>query len=208
MLSLAGVGCKQYEEWAGRDGAIPGVSCPDAACQGARLRGRGWYWRYVGGVRCRLRRLRCPRCEVSHAWLPEDLCAYRDATFEAVESALAAGGPSGGAQAAGQDGRAGVRRVRRWLRSAGGPLAVGVQALLAPASGPWWQRAQRVVGKAAGWLTRLRHWLWSRWRCFLGGVSGLYRHGRPRRRPPSPLPDIGNCRREASAAKLARDAQG
>ncbi len=208
MLSLAGVGCKQYEEWAGRGGSIPEMSCPDVACQGTRLRGRGWYRRYVGGVPRPLRRLRCPRCRVSHAWLPEDLCSYRDATFEAVESALSAGAPSGGAQAAGQGGRAGVRRVRRWLRSAGGPLAVAVQALLAPAAGPWWRRAQRVVGEAPGWLTRLRHWLWSRWRCFLGGVSGLYRHGRPRRRPPSPVPYIGNCPSGASAAKLARDAQG
>jgi hypothetical protein len=208
MLSLVGVGCKQYEEWVGRGASIPEVSCPDAACQGARLRGRGWYRRYLGGVARRLRRLRCPRCRVSHAWLPEDLCAYRDATFDAVESALSAGAPSGGAQAAGQGGRAGVRRVRRWLRSAGGPLAAAVQALLAPAEGPWWRRAQRGVGEAAGWLTRLRHWLWSRWRCFLGGVSGLYRHGRPRRRPPSPVPYIGNCPSRASGAKLCRDAPG
>lgn len=206
MLSLAGVGCKQYQEWVGL--GIPEVSCPESACQGARLRGRGWYRRYVGGVSRRLRRLRCPRCRVSHVWLPEDLCAYRDATFEAVESALSAGAPSDGAQAAGQGGGAGVRRVRRWLRSASGPLATALQALLAPAEGPWWRRAQELVGEAAGWLTRLRHWLWSRWRCFLGGVSGLYRHGRPRRRPPSPVPYLGNCPSRASGAKLCRDAPG
>ncbi|HEY6321890.1 MAG TPA: hypothetical protein VJA16_10060 [Thermoanaerobaculia bacterium] len=40
--------------------------------------------------------------------------------------------------------------------------------MLAPAEGPWWRRAQQVVGDGAGWLTRLRHWLWSRRRCFLG----------------------------------------
>jgi hypothetical protein len=67
MLSLVGVGCKQYEEWVGRGGSIPEVSCPDAACQGARLRSRGWYRRYVGGVPRRLRRLRCPRCRVSNS---------------------------------------------------------------------------------------------------------------------------------------------
>lgn len=188
MLSLAGVGCKQYEERLGRGRSVPEVSCPDSQCQGSRLQGHGWYRRYLGGVWSELRRLRCRRCGVSHALLPEDLCAYRDTTFAAVESALEVGVPSGGAQAAGQAGSVGVRRVRRWLRSDGSPLATAVQALLAPAAGPWWRRAQQVVGKAAGWLTRLRHWLWSRWRCFLGGVSGLYRHGRPRWRPPSPPP--------------------
>ena len=188
MLSLAGVGCKQYEERVGRGRSVPAVNCPDPECQASRLRPRGWYRRYLGGVRSEVRRLRCPRCGVSHALLPEDLCAYRDATFAAVEAALDVGVPSGGAQAAGQDGSAGVRRVRRWLRSDGAPLATAVQALLAPAAGPWWRRAQQVVGDGAGWLTRLRHWLWSRWRCFLGGVSGLYRHGRPRWRPPSLAP--------------------
>jgi hypothetical protein len=188
MLSLAGVGCKHYEELVGRGTPIPEVSCPDPECQASRLQARGWYWRYLGGVRTEMRRLRCPRCGVSHALLPEDLCAYRDATLGAVESALEVGVPSGGAQAAGQDGSAGVRRVRRWLRSDGSPLATGVQAVLAPAEGPWWRRAQQVFGAGAGWLTRLRHWLWSRWRCFLGGVSGLYRHGRPRWRPPDPPP--------------------
>jgi len=33
------------------------------------------------GERQRLRRVRCPRCRVSHAVLPEDVCAYRDLTF-------------------------------------------------------------------------------------------------------------------------------
>jgi len=188
MLSLAGVGCKQYEERVGRGRSVPEVSCPEPECHGSRLQGRGWYRRYLGSVRSEVRRLRCRRCGVSHALLPEDLCAYRDATFAAVESALDVGVPGGGAQASGQDGSAGVRRVRRWLRSASAPLASAVQALLAPTEGPWWQRAQQVVGATAGWLTRLRHWLWSQWRCFLGGVSGLYRHGRPRRRPPDPPP--------------------
>jgi hypothetical protein len=188
MLSLAGVGCKQYEERVGRGRPVPAVSCPAPECHGSRLVGHGWYRRYLDSERSEVRRLRCGRCGVSHALLPEDLCAYRDATFAAVESALDAGVPGGGAQAAGQHGSAGVRRVRRWLRSACAPVATAVQALLAPAAGPWWRRAQQVVGTAAGWLTRLRHWLWSRWRCFLGGVSGLYRQGRPRWRPPRPPP--------------------
>lgn len=203
MLSLQGWGCKQYRELVD-GGAVPEVSCPDPGCGGTRLRGHGWYSRYLGGRREPLRRLRCPRCGVSHALLPEDLCAYRDATLDAVEAALAMGRPSAGAQAAGQSGSSGVQRVRRWLRSAGERFADGVQVLLAPAAGPWWQRAQGVVGAAAGWLTRLRHWLWSRWQCFLGGVSGLYRHGRPRAATAGRSPYLGSCPNGGSAAKLRR----
>ncbi len=185
MVSLEGLGCKQYRERMGE--GVPEVGCPNPECQQARLRGHGWYLRYLDGVLQPLRRLRCPRCRVSHALLPEDLCAYRDLSLGAVEAALAAGSPSAGAQASGQSGPQGVRRVRGWLRCACGRLAAGVQALLAPASGAWWQRAQQVVGAAPGWLTRLRHWIWGRFGYFLGGLSGLYRHGRPRARAPQPL---------------------
>jgi len=191
MVSLEGLGCKQYRERVGE--AVPEICCPDPACQQARLRGHGWYRRYLDGVLQPLRRLRCPRCRVSHALLPEDLCAYRDLSFGAVEAALGAGTPSAGAQAARQSGGAGVRRVRGWLRSACARLAAGVQALLAPAAGTWWQRAQQVVGPGPGWLTRLRHWLWRGFGSFLGGLSGLYRHGRPRAHRPGPSPYLGNC---------------
>jgi len=158
---------------------VPDLRCPDAQCQGTVLRGHGWYVRYVLGVLQAIRRVRCPRCKVSHALLPEDLCAYRDLTLGAVEAGLEAGRPSAGAEAAGQDGVEGVRRVRGWLRSVREPFAAKLQALLGPVQGPWWRGAQEVVGKAAGWLTRLRHFLWSTFRCFFGGMSGLYRHGRP-----------------------------
>jgi hypothetical protein len=178
MLSLEGLDCKHYREQMD-SGVLPALSCPDPACQAAGLRGHGWYLRYVGGVRQPIRRVRCPRCKVSHAVLPEDLCAYRDLTLGAVEAGLGAGRPSPGAAASRQDGVEGVRRVRGWLRSAQQPFAAKLQALLGPVASPWWQGAQEVVGKAAGWLTRLRHWLWGTWRSFLGGVSGLYRHGRP-----------------------------
>jgi hypothetical protein len=178
MLSVKGLGCKQYRERMD-GGVVPELSCPDPDCQGTRLRGHGWYSRYLSGVRQALRRLRCPRCRVSHAVLPEDVCAYRDLTFGAVEAGLAAGRPSAGAEVSEQGGSPGVRRVRGWLRSAQEPFAAKVQALLAAVPGPWWRGAQEVVGKAAGWLTRLRHFLWSSFRCFLGGVSGLFRHGRP-----------------------------
>ncbi len=209
MLSLAGVGCKEYWERVGsRTAALPAVSCPDPQCQGTPLRGHGWYQRYIDGKQEPLRRLRCPRCRVSHALLPEDLCTYRDATLGAVELALAASGPSAGAQAAQQGGRQGVRRVRRWRRSAEGHFAASLQALLAPAAGPWWCRAQQVVGEAAGWLTRLRHFVWSGWRCLVGGVSGLYRHGRPRVATAGRSPHLGNCPTWGSCGEASPEAQG
>jgi hypothetical protein len=186
MVSVAGLGCKQYREQMD-GGAVPELSCPDPQCR-TPLRGHGWYQRYLGGERQWLRRVRCPRCKISHAVLPEDVCAYRDVTFEAVEAGLAAKGPSAGAEVSDQVGSAGVRRVRGWLRSAQAPYAAKLQGLLGPVSGPWWRGAQSVVGEAAGWLTRLRHWLWSGFRYFLGGLSGLYRHGRPAARSPEASP--------------------
>ena len=187
MVSVAGLGCKQYREQMD-SGVVPGLICPDPQCQGTSLRGHGWYKRYLGGGRQSLRRVRCPRCKVSHAVLPEDVCAYRDLTLGAVEAGLGAQGPSVGAEVSGQVGSAGVRRVRGWLRSAQEPYAAKLQALLGPVSGPWWRGAQEVIGKTPGWLTRLRHFLWSSFRCFLGGVSGLFRHGRPASRSPGVSP--------------------
>lgn len=186
MVSVAGLGCKQYREQMD-SGAVPELSCPDPQCR-TPLRGHGWYQRYLGGERQSLRRVRCPRCRVSHAVLPEDVCAYRDLTFEAVEAGLAAERPSAGAEVSGQMGRAGVRRVRGWLRSAQEPDAAKLQGLLGPVSGPWWRGAQEVVGQAAGWLRRLRRFLWSSCRYFLGGVRGLFRHGRPAARSPRASP--------------------
>jgi Domain of unknown function (DUF6431) len=186
MLSVAGIRCKQYREQMD-SGVLPELSCPDPECRG-ELRGHGWYKRYLGGELQALRRVRCSRCKVSHAVLPEDVCAYRDLTLDSVEAGLSAGSPSAGAEVSGQEGNPGVRRVRGWLRSAREPFAAKVQGLLGPTSGSWWRGAQEVVGQAAGWLTRLRHWLWSSWRCFLGGVSGLFRHGRPWCRPRASSP--------------------
>ena len=186
MVSVAGLGCKQYREQMD-GGAVPELICPDPECR-TPLRGHGWYKRYLGGERQSLRRVWCPRCRVSHAVLPEDVCAYRDLTFGAVEAGLAAERPSAGAEISGQVGRPGVRRVRGWLRSAQKPYATKLQGLLGPVSGPWWRGAQEVVGKAAGWLTRLRHFVWSSFRYFLGGLSGLFRHGRPAPRSPRVSP--------------------
>src|SRR5215212_2597274 len=128
MLSVAGLGCKQYREQMD-SGVVPKLSCPDPQCRGADLRGHGWYKRYLGGERQALRRVRCSRCKVSHAVLPEDVCAYRDLRLESVEAALVAGTPSAGAEASGQDGRSGVRRVRGWLRSVEEPFASKLQGL-------------------------------------------------------------------------------
>jgi len=186
MISVAGLGFKQYREQMD-GGAVPELSCPDPEC-GTPLGGHGSYQRYLGGQRQSVRRVRCPRCRVSHAVLPEDVCAYRDLTFGAVEAGLAAQRPSAGAEASGQVGPAGVRRVRGWLRSAQEPYAAKLQGLLGPVSSPWWRGAQEVVGEATGWLTRLRHFLWSRCRYFLGGLSGLFRHGRPAPRSPRVSP--------------------
>ena len=188
MVSVEGLNCKVYWEI----GELPEVSCPGPDCEG-QLRGHGAYRRYVEGEYRWIWRLRCALCGVSHALLPEDLCAYRDVRLTEVEAAFAAGTPSLGAQAAGQSDSAGVRRVRRWLQAARGPLGVAVKALLPAAEGTWWQRGQAVVGEAVGWLSRLRHRLWSQWQCFLGGLGGLYRHGRPRRRSQGSSPYLGSC---------------
>ena len=49
-----------------------------------------------------------------------------------------------------------------------------------------------VVGNDAGCLVRLRIWLWDHHRIFLGGPTGVYRHGRPPPRPRGPSDDSGN----------------
>jgi hypothetical protein len=177
MVSLPGVRCKEYVEGGA---VIPEVSCPDPKCQKAPLQGHGSYRRRLFGELRPLRRGLCPQCGVSHALFPEDLCAYRDATLDVVEAALSAGTPSAGAQASGQADPQAVRRVRSWQRSKKEAWAQCLVGLLPSGEGPWWVRAQAAMGASRGWLTRLRHWLGSIWGCFLGGVHGLYRHGRPR----------------------------
>lgn len=177
MVSLPGVRCKEYVEG---QAAIPQMSCPNPECRKTPLQGHGSYHRRLFGDLQAVARGRCPRCGVTHALFPEDLCAYRDATFAAVEAAFSAGTPSAGAEASGQDDAAAARRVRRWLRSQKEGWSKALMGLLPAVEGPWWVRAQALVGASRGWLTRLRHWLWSSFLCFLGGVHGLYRYGRPR----------------------------
>jgi hypothetical protein len=76
-------------------------------------------------------------------------------------------------------GAAAVRRVRRWLHS---PVWESLRVML-PAVGDLWERIVAVVGPGAEKLVRLRSWLWSK-RCYLlGGPVGLFRQGRPHKRP-------------------------
>jgi hypothetical protein len=181
MVCLPGLDGKSYARRIVVGGELPEIPCPDPYCSGECLRGHGFYERYLGGLRVALRRLRCPRCGVTHALLPEDVCAYRDLSLEALERALGSPGPSLAARRAGESADdAGIRRARRWLRQAQGTWTYHLQALLPPVAGPWWERAGAILGTAPGMLVRLRHWLGSTWRCFLGGLTGLYRCGRPR----------------------------
>ncbi len=150
--------------------AGPRDECPSCLCQ---LKGHGWYRRYFGGERVSIRRLCCPGCKVTHALLPEDLCAYQDLTLLALEQAKQRDGPSAAARAAGWDGA--VRRARRWR---GGRLWPQLLALL-PVAGDAWERIVALVGPEPGMLVRLRHWMWSQLAYLLGGPCGLFRHGRP-----------------------------
>lgn len=179
MLSLRGVDGNEYSERVGRGKAIPEMCCPDPQCQKARLGGHGWYERFLGGVVVEIRRLRCARCGVTHALLPEGLCAYRDATLDGLEVALESDGPTSGARAAEQRGTGAVRRVRSWLRAMRSSWASKILALLPAATGSWIERVRSAFGPSPGALVRLRQWLWTRYGYFFAGPAGLFRLGRP-----------------------------
>lgn len=184
MLSIAGVGCNEYARVVGRSGSVPSVACPTAGCQGRRQRGHGFYKRYLDGVQRELRRLLCPVCGVTNALLPEDLCAYRDATLTAVEAAADTGpGPAARAQAAGETGAEARRRVRRWGVVSASRWVTRLVALLPAGPEHWLDRVRAVVGAGSGALVRLRQWLWQRDTVFLGGPCGLFPLGRPWGRP-------------------------
>lgn len=184
MLSMNGVSCNEYADVIGRNGSVPTVSCPTPGCQERLQRGHGFYKRYVDGVLSELRRLICPACGVTNALLPEDLCAYRDATLTAVEAAADTGpGPAVRARAAGQTGHEAKRRVRRWGVGSGSRWVIRLVALLPAGPEHWLDRVRAVVGAGRGALVRLRQWLWSHYTVFLGGPCGLFRLGRPGGRP-------------------------
>jgi hypothetical protein len=184
MLSIAGVGCNEYAGVVGRSGSVPSVACPTAGCHGRLQRGHGFYKRYVDGVQRELRRLLCPACGVTNALLPEDLCAYRDATLTAVEAAADKGpGPAVRARAARETGHEAKRRVRRWGLEPESRWVVLLVALLPAGPEHWLERVRAVVGAGSGALVRLRRWLWESYTVFLGGPCGLFRLGRPGGRP-------------------------
>lgn len=180
MLSLRGFDCKTYWERFAPGQPLPEIACPEPACT-EFLRGHGWYRRYLNGELVPIRRTRCDRCEVTHAVLPEDVCAYHDLTLWTLECALETeGGPTAVARATGQADGVGVRRARRWQRRERASWIAELLALLPPTAGRWWERVRAVVGPEPGALIRLRRWLWSTWRCFFSGLTGLFRHGQPR----------------------------
>ena len=188
MLSIAGVGCNEYVAVIGRNGSVPEVTCPTPGCQGRLQRGHGFYKRYVDGELSELRRLICRACGVTNALLPEDLCAYRDATLRAVEAAADAGpGPAARARAAGETGHEAKRRVRRWGLERKSRWVVLLVAFLPAGPEHWLERVRAVVGSGSGALVRLRHWLWSHYTVFLGGPCGVFRLGRTWGRPGAAL---------------------
>jgi hypothetical protein len=189
MLSVPGVGRKEYQEKVGRGQAVPEVPCPSPACMGRLQRAHGYYKRYVACVLFEVRRLICLVCGVTNAILPADICAYRDLTLTALEAAADAGpGPSARAKAADEKREKepmqnAKRRARRWALEGGSFWVSRLVALLPAAPLPWIERVRAVVGAAPGALVRMRSWLWSQKTVFLGGPSGLYRLGRPGGRP-------------------------
>ena len=95
MVSVAGVNRKTYQERFGRGQPLEALACPDPSCLGGSLGGHGFQRRYVDGSYMELRRVRCRRCRVTHVVLPEDLCAYRDVSFQTLEKILSTpGGPT------------------------------------------------------------------------------------------------------------------
>ena len=174
MLSLRGVDRKSYEEWF-LEPFPEGLDVP--CCQVGLLRPHSSYRRYVDGERMAIRRGRCSSCGVTHAILPEDVCAYRDLSLEDLTTALQARGPSEAARRLGDVTVAGVRRVRRQRREAMGKRAGEAQWILPEtrAPTPWWERALAAFGSLVAW----RHWLWESTGYFATVLLGLFRQGRP-----------------------------
>lgn len=176
MVCLPGLASKIYWQLLFPGAPFPEVACPNPSCLGCLLRPHGWYRRYLNGEMVSIRRGLCKRCRVSHALLPEDVCAYQDLTLPALERAMETeGGPGANARAAGYSDGAAVRRARRWLR---GRLWRQLETVL-PAAGNAWDKVVALVGKAPGKLVRLRHWMAKKLGYLLGGPCGLFRHGRP-----------------------------
>ncbi len=175
MLSLRGVDRKSYQEWFSGPFPHNDLMCP--CCKSRFLGPHSSYRRYVDGKRMPIRRGRCPSCGVTHAILPEDVCAYRDLSFEAMATVLSARGPTQAARRLGDCGEAGVRRARRQRREALAERARQASRVLPELNdpAPWWQRAFVAFGSLVEW----RHRQWETTGYFATPLLGLFRHGRP-----------------------------
>lgn len=169
MVFLDGLDCKRYWQELGT-GILPAVPCP--SCPDTLLGPHGWYRRFLNGELVAFRRTLCGRCGVTHALLPEDVCAYQDLKLPAVERALAAGTPTPAARAVGEATVAAVRRARRWLRGS-------IWAMLRAAPSHLVDRIVVLAEEAPGWLLRARRRLWSELGVLLGGPCGLFFCGWP-----------------------------
>ena len=93
---------------------MPCVPCPDC---NRRMVSNGRRSRWFYGRLCLVIVVTCTHCRRYDRLLPDDMCAWRDATLDQVEAALLAGpGHVAGARASGQVGSGAARRVRRWAR--------------------------------------------------------------------------------------------
>ena len=171
MLFLEGIGVEAYL----RLETVGELSCP--ACR-AKLHGHGGYKRYLGNVRCRVFRVRCPPCGVTHVVLPGNVCAYRDMTLETVEEVAEAGSPSEGARHLDPppvDGRRVARRLQRTFER----QMQAVAGWLEPMSQRGLEGLRELFGSAPGVLVRLRRSLMRTHGLWFSGLCGLWRHGRP-----------------------------
>ena len=120
---------------------------------------------------------------MTHAILPEDVCAYRDLALDALVSVLEAEGPTAAARKlAGEAADSDpdpvlVRRLRRWRGEARGPRARQSERVLPAAGSPssWWERALVGYGDLVAW----RHQQWAQTGYFVTPLLGLFRQGRP-----------------------------
>jgi len=178
MIAATGIRTNDYWEVHRRAEQWPELDCPEPGCA-ARLRPHGSYRRNVYEDLREIRRVRCPRCGMTHAVLPEDLCAYQRGTLDELERVMAAPGPTAGARELDAPGPEAVRRARRMRGGVRRLWGQAVSALLPATPGSVLDRVRAVVGSAPGALVRLRRWLMARFAVFFGGPCGLYRRGRP-----------------------------
>jgi len=114
---------------------------------------------------------------VTHAILPEDVCAYRDLALDTLVTVLMAAGPSEAALALGDPSPENVRRVRGWRRAAAGERSLQGDRALPTTGSPstWWERGIQAYGDLVSW----RHRQWAQTGYFVTPLLGLFRHGRP-----------------------------